>query len=100
MGCADNALAAFSQEPYFNADEDYESEWEFVDHTLNRVFGYGDVDEQIAELICRGPLGIDGLIHWLEVCLTWPTVSFDLLEGKICTLVPRYGSERGDYWTI
>ncbi|KAL6299445.1 hypothetical protein BKA93DRAFT_829917 [Sparassis latifolia] len=84
IGQLHEPLACFAIDPVLPVNNDeYESAWQFVDQVLNRVIGFGASDSDIAQLISRGPLGMDGLCRWIEVVLTWPGVSAELLEGKV-----------------
>ncbi|KAJ3527105.1 hypothetical protein NM688_g8173 [Phlebia brevispora] len=83
IGLENGELAAFATAPVYQSTDDYDSEWEFVDTTLNNLLGWGQTDDTVAEIITRGRTGIDGLLQWLETCLTWPGVTIALLEGKL-----------------
>ncbi|KAF7798238.1 hypothetical protein EIP86_009455, partial [Pleurotus ostreatoroseus] len=83
MGIPHDTLAGFSVPPMFPTDGEYDSEWEYVDRSLNVLLGYGLTDEEIAQSIRRGPMGMDGLIQWFEHAMDWPGVTLALLEGKI-----------------
>lgn len=63
------------------ADED---PWESViDSCLNRVIGFGASTCQIADIIRRGPFGIDGFCQWIEICLVELQISSELLEMRL-----------------
>jgi hypothetical protein len=61
-GGSNNELAAYSGLPGPEIPDDIEDPWEYVDHKLNRTFGYGKTTEDIALVLRRGPLGMDGLL--------------------------------------
>lgn len=81
-----DTLARFSGDPEAEAETyaaEYEDPWEMVDKSLNAVIGYGKTVAEIANLIRRGTLGMDGVCNWLEICLDRLHISPDLLEGKM-----------------
>lgn len=58
--------------------------WEdVIDPSLNRVIGFGTSTRQIADMIRRGPLGIDGFCRWIEICMVELKISPELLEMRL-----------------
>jgi hypothetical protein len=85
--CPTDVLAQFGGDllamarPVINAGED---PWEVViDPLLNRTIGYGKSVVQIAEIVKRGDLGMDGFCNWISVCLDELKISPSLLEMKL-----------------
>lgn len=64
-----------------------EDAWESIDPVLNRFVGFGATVEEVSRKIRRGPLGVEGLCDWLEMCVTKFGVDAGLLEGKVKMLV-------------
>ncbi len=87
LAVATDDLAAYSGHPRDAADDDEDDPWEGVDRALNRTIGYGQTNAQISAIIRRGPLGMDGLVSWLEKCISDLGINEGLLEGKIGRLV-------------
>lgn len=76
-------FAVFSGDPRDSIEAD-DDPWESViDPCLNRVIGFGVSTRQIADLIRRGPYGIDGFCRWIEICMIELEVSPELLEMKL-----------------
>lgn len=61
--------------------------WEHLDHTLNRLVGYGVGVEEVVQRLRRGPLGIEGLSKYIRWFVVDYGVTGDLLEGKIGILL-------------
>jgi hypothetical protein len=83
VGQESEPFAAFSGDPRDSimADDD---PWESViDPCLNRVIGFGASTRQIADIIRRGPFGIDGFCQWIEICLVELEISPELLEMRL-----------------
>jgi hypothetical protein len=85
--CPTDVLAQFGGDllamarPVIDAGED---PWEVViDPLLNRTIGYGKSVVQIAEIVKRGDLGMDGFCNWISVCLDELNISPLLLEMKL-----------------
>jgi hypothetical protein len=81
-----DALAAYSGDPRMELDTD-DDPWEMVDRTLNRTLGYGKTTSEIAALIRRGPLGIDGMVNWLRRAVFDLKINESLLEHKVRRLI-------------
>ena len=81
-GVVGEPLARYSGNPCFEL-EDGDEPWEFVDNALNQTIGFGTTPEDIAKFVRRGPLGMDGLCHWLQACIVDLKIDEVLLEGKI-----------------
>lgn len=77
----DDELFRFSGDAY-EQFRDSEDPWEGVDRELNAVIGWSRKPEDIVEVVKRGPLGMDGLCNWLEVCVRRLGIDGSLLEGK------------------
>jgi hypothetical protein len=65
----------------------YDDPWEMVDQALNILVGYGKSTVEVAGLIRRGRLGIDGLCNWLEICMNKLCSDAVLLKGKVTHLI-------------
>ncbi len=76
----------FSEHPVYIDNEEYESEWQYVDATLNNALEYGISAAEVAERIRGGALDLGNLCGWLDTVLSWPNVSLALLEGKLLRL--------------
>lgn len=81
-----DSIAQFSNPPTALATSG-DDVWEVIDLVLNRFVGFGLTVAEIATSIRRGPLGIDGLCDWLQVCMTELGIEEDLLVGKIERLI-------------
>ena len=79
-------LARFSVDPVLELEAGDDA-WEMADRALNGVIGYGKTVEEIATIIRRGPLGMDGLCRWLKILVSELQVDEVLLEGKIKRLI-------------
>ncbi|KAF7970084.1 hypothetical protein HWV62_25070 [Athelia sp. TMB] len=96
IGSFSDSLSRFSGNPEVAFTlEEYESMWEMVDKELNRVIGFEKSIADIAYIIRRGKLGMDGMCNWLSICLNRADIPHDLLEPKlgrlleaITTLIP------------
>jgi hypothetical protein len=64
----DDELFRFSGDAY-EQFKNYEDPWEGIDKELNTIIGWSREPEDIAKIIRCGPLGMDGLCNWLEVCI-------------------------------
>ena len=85
IGQESDPLAVFSGDPrdLIVADSD-DDLWESViDPTLNRVIGFGISTRQIADIIRRGPFGIDGFCQWIKICTVELKISPALLEMRL-----------------
>ena len=67
--------------------EDGQDAWEMADSALNRVIGFGKTVDEIAKIIRRGPLGMDGFCRWLRALVYDLKVDESLLEGKVKRLI-------------
>jgi len=85
-GLATETLARFSGNPVLEL-EDGQDAWEMADPALNRAIGFGKTVDEIAEIIRRGPLGMDGFCRWLRALVYELKVDESLLEGKIKRLI-------------
>jgi hypothetical protein len=65
----------------------YDDPWKMVNQALNMLVGYGKGTVEVAGLIRRGRLGIDGLCNWLEICVDKLHIDAMLLEGKVMHLI-------------
>lgn len=61
--------------------------WECIDPLLNNFLGYGIETNVLSARIRRGPMGIDGLCQWLDICVKELGISEALLEGKVERLI-------------
>jgi hypothetical protein len=50
---------------------------------LNGTIGYGKSVVQVAEIVKRGDLGMDGFCNWISVCLNELKISPPLLEMRL-----------------
>jgi hypothetical protein len=85
IGQESDPFAIFSGDPQesivANSNDD---PWEYVvDPALNRVIGFGVSARQIADIIKRGPFGIDGFCQWIKICMVELEVSPVLLEMRL-----------------
>lgn len=85
IAASSDAIAKFSGEPPSSATPD--EVWEQVDPLLNRFLGFGIKVDDISKLLRRGPLGIDGLCRWLDLCVRVKGIDERLLEGKVEHLI-------------
>ncbi|KAI9433400.1 hypothetical protein H4582DRAFT_1819930 [Lactarius indigo] len=67
--------------------EDSSEAWEYLDHMLNWLLGYGIGIEDVAQRVRRGPLGVRGLAQYIHGFVVDHGVTGDLLEGKIGRLL-------------
>ena len=81
-----DALARFSGNPVLELEAGQDA-WEMADRALNGAIGYGKTVEEIAQIIRRGPRGMDGLCKWLRILVSELQVDEVLLEGKIKRLI-------------
>lgn len=81
-----DVLARFSGNPVSELEAGQDG-WEMADRVLNGAIGYGKTIEDIAKIIRRGPLGMDGLCKWLRVLVSELQVDESLLEGKVNRLI-------------
>ncbi|KAI0054949.1 hypothetical protein BV25DRAFT_1816306, partial [Artomyces pyxidatus] len=86
LATSQDVLARFSGLPHLEVEDDQDP-WEYADRALNAVIGYGATVSEIADLMRRGPFGIDGLCAWLEGCVRDMGINPVLLEGKITRLL-------------
>ncbi|KAH8995049.1 hypothetical protein EDB86DRAFT_2804872 [Lactarius hatsudake] len=61
--------------------------WEFLDHKLNGLVGYGIGVDKVAQRVRRGPLGVEGLAGYIRGFVVDYGITGDLLEGKIGVLL-------------
>jgi hypothetical protein len=83
VGQYSDPFAVFSGDPRDSIvanDDPWES---VIDPCLNRVIGFGVSTHQIADIIRRGPFGIDGFCRWIEICMLDLKISPELLEMKL-----------------
>ena len=85
-GLATDTLSRFSGNPSLEL-EDGQDAWEMADPALNWAIGFGKTVDEIAEIIRRGPLGMDGFCRWLRVLVYELKVDERLLEGKVKRLI-------------
>lgn len=85
-GLETDILARFSGNPNLEL-EDGQDAWEMADSALNRVIGFGKTVDEIAKIIRRGPLGMDGFCRWLRALVYDLKVDESLLEGKVKRLI-------------
>lgn len=83
-------LAVFAIHPRLYIPDDAElpipegeEAWIYLDPVLNNVLGYEKKAADIASLICRGTLGIEGLFAFLLACVEEIGIGTVLLEGKV-----------------
>jgi len=57
--------------------------WETVNPALDRMLGFGRSNQEIQELIRRGPFGVQGLCEYLELLVEEGGVVGGLVEGKV-----------------
>ena len=85
-GLETDILARFSGNPSLELEEGQDA-WEMADQALNRAIGFGKSVDEVAEIIRRGPLGMDGFCRWLRALVYELKVDECLLEGKIKRLI-------------
>lgn len=88
IGTFSDSLSRFSGnlEADFALGE-YQHMWEMVDTELDRVIGFEKSIAEIAYLIRRGRLGMDGMCNWLSQCLSRADISAEVLERKMDRLL-------------
>ncbi|KAF8161622.1 hypothetical protein B0H34DRAFT_673512 [Crassisporium funariophilum] len=64
-GTADKPLAQFSRMPQSKLLNGGDP-WECLDPILNGAIGYGITAKDLAKIIWRGPLGLDGMCRWIR----------------------------------
>ena len=79
-------LARFSVDPVLELEAGDDA-WEMADRALNGVIGYCKTVEEIAKIIRRGLLGMDGLCRWLKLLVSELQIDEVLLEGKVKRLI-------------
>lgn len=80
-----DSIAQFATIPTLHGSG--EDVWESIDPVLNRFVGFGATVEEVSRKVRRGPLGVEGLCDWLDMCVTRLGIDPGLLEGKIKTLI-------------
>ena len=61
--------------------------WEFLDHRLNGLLGYGVSVNEVARRVRRRPLGVKGLAGYIQRFVVDYSIAGVLLEGKIGVLL-------------
>ena len=61
--------------------------WEVVNPGLDRLLGFGRMLDDIQSIVCRGPLGVLGLLEYLTYLVEEKGVDGGLIEGKINVLI-------------
>jgi hypothetical protein len=77
-----DVLARFSQDPLDEASG-YEEPYEMVNKALHQVFDYNADISQIVLLVCRGDLGVKGLVAWIRNCISTLKISPGLFEPRL-----------------
>ncbi|KAF8867443.1 hypothetical protein CPB84DRAFT_1859420 [Gymnopilus junonius] len=80
-----DTLARFSGNPVDELPQGDDA-WEMADCVLNRVIGFGITVEEITKIIHRGPLGMDGLLIFIqgeEPLLSHPWVLLLFLTSQL-----------------
>lgn len=79
-----DTIVKFSGDPSIEFETgQFDSVWEMADPQLNAVLGKSVTDVRVADFIKRGPMGVDGLIDWMEALVNRLGVDVELLEGKM-----------------
>lgn len=86
VGLPDGPFARFSGSPSNDVAAGPDA-WEVLDALFNNVIGFGVTPEELANTLCRGPYGIDGLCGWLDICVMDLHIDEGLLEGKVECLI-------------
>lgn len=83
----EDVFACFARDPRGEVEEGEDPYEATVDRTLSNAVGYEKQVLDVAQLIRRGPLGMDGLCRWIEICLVDLGIAAGLLEvrvGRVC----------------
>ena len=65
-----------------------DEDWEAIDKFLMTFTGWGNEDtDRMVKQIRRGPLGVDQVANWLQICVDELSIGEPLLSGKIERLV-------------
>lgn len=81
-----DTLARFSSNPVLEL-EDGQDAWEMVDPALNRAIGFGKTVDEIAKIVWRDSLGMDGFCRWLRALVSELKIKESLVEGKVKRLI-------------
>jgi hypothetical protein len=83
----DDIFARFAHDPRGEVEEGEDAYEATVDRTLSNAVGYEKEVNDVAQLIHRGPLGMDAFCRWIEICLVDLCIAAGLLEvrvGRVC----------------
>jgi len=61
--------------------------WENLNPGLDRMLGFGRPMDEIQAIIQHGPMGVEGLVEYLQVLVKEGGVVGSLIEGKVSTLI-------------
>ena len=75
----DNIFACFAHDPCGEVEEGQDPYETTVDCTLSNAVGYEKRAIDVAQIICRGPLGMDAFCRWVEICLIDLNIPAELL---------------------
>lgn len=83
LATPDDVLAAFSSDPRAAVEEGEDLYEQVVNPALHNAVGYNMVVIDVAQLIRRGPLGMDGFYRWIEICLVEAGIEYGMLEVRV-----------------
>jgi hypothetical protein len=86
----DNVFACFAHDLCSEIEEGDDPYEATVDHTLSNAVGYEKDVNDVAQFICRGPLGMDAFCRCVEICLVDLNIAAGLLEvrvGRVCEVM-------------
>jgi len=76
----EDVFAHFAHDPCGEVEEGEDLYETIVDRVLSNAVGYKKQADDVAQLICCGPLGMDAFCRWIEICLVDLSISTELLE--------------------
>ena len=79
----EDIFACFAHDPCTEVEEGQDPYEVTVDRTLSNAVGYEKQADDVAQLIRRGPLGMDAFCTWIEICLVNLGIAPGLLEMRV-----------------
>ena len=79
--CLDT-VAGFSGDPCVLTNNP-DKAWEVVNGVLHSTLGWNTPVEELVKLIRCGPLGVEGFVSWIKVCVLHMGINGCLLEGRL-----------------
>lgn len=83
VACPSDVLARFAQDPRNEIEEGEDPYEAVIDRALSNAIGYEKQAVDVAEIIRRGALGMDGFCEWVKICVFDLNVPVSLLELRL-----------------